>query len=184
MKMSTLKVNGLTYRTVEREVEKLFDRYGKINEVFIPKDRYSRRSRGFAFVRFVDKLDAETAKEDMQGRQFDGREIKIEWSKKDANGERRRSATRSRSRDRKRRRSRSPRRRSRSPKRRSRSPRRRSPSPRRSRSRDNRRREERRRSPDGKGDHSRSDRGRERRGSEETARRGNIGCKLSLTFFI
>ena len=51
--MSTLKVNGLTYRTVEREVEKLFEKYGKINEVFIPKDRYSRRSRGFAFVRFV-----------------------------------------------------------------------------------------------------------------------------------
>ena len=31
--MSTLKINGLTFRTVEREVEKLFEKYGKINEV-------------------------------------------------------------------------------------------------------------------------------------------------------
>ena len=76
--MSTLKVNGLTYRTVEREVEKLFEKYGKINEVFIPKDRYSRRSRGFAFVRFVDKLDAESAKSDVDRRLFDGRELRIE----------------------------------------------------------------------------------------------------------
>jgi len=98
--MSTLKVNGLTYRTVEREVEKLFEKYGKINEVFIPKDRYSRRSRGFAFVRFVDKLDAESAKSDVDRRIFDGRELRIEWSKKDATGERRRSGTRSRSRNR------------------------------------------------------------------------------------
>ena len=48
---STLKVNGLTYRTIERDVEKLFKKFGKINEVFIPKDRFSGKSRGFAFVR-------------------------------------------------------------------------------------------------------------------------------------
>ena len=59
--MSTLKVNGLTYRTIERDVERMFDRFGKINEVFIPKDKYSGKSRGFAFVRFFDKEDARDA---------------------------------------------------------------------------------------------------------------------------
>jgi len=48
---STLKVNGLTYRTIERDVERLFRKFGKINEVFIPKDKFSGKSRGFAFVR-------------------------------------------------------------------------------------------------------------------------------------
>lgn len=48
---STLKVNGLTYRTIERDVERLFKKFGKINEVFIPKDKFSGKSRGFAFVR-------------------------------------------------------------------------------------------------------------------------------------
>lgn len=114
--MSTLKVNGLTYRTVEREVEKLFDKYGKINEVFIPKDRFSRRSRGFAFVRFVHKEDARNALDDLDRRMFDGRELRIEWSKKDGGNERRAARSkdrerpeRSRSRDRRRRsRTRSP----------------------------------------------------------------------------
>ena len=48
---STLKVNGLTYRTIERDVERMFNKFGKINEVFIPKDRFSGKSKGFAFVR-------------------------------------------------------------------------------------------------------------------------------------
>merc|ERR1712130_183088 len=111
--MSTLKVNGLTYRTVEREVERLFDKYGKINEVFIPKDRFSRRSRGFAFVRFVHKDDARNALDDLDRRMFDGRELRIEWSKKDGGNERR--AARSKERERtERSRSRERRRRSRS----------------------------------------------------------------------
>eukprot|EP00092_Neocalanus_flemingeri_P038220 GFUD01041601.1.p1 GENE.GFUD01041601.1~~GFUD01041601.1.p1 ORF type:complete len:195 (-),score=45.40 GFUD01041601.1:247-831(-) len=115
--MSTLKVNGLTYRTVERDVERLFDKYGKINEVFIPKDRFSRKSRGFAFVRFVHKDDARNAYDDLDRRQFDGRELRIEWSRKDGGNERRAAARdrdespsprrRSRSRDRRRKRSQS-----------------------------------------------------------------------------
>ena len=48
---STLKVNGLTYRTIERDVERMFNKFGKIDEVFIPKDRFSGKSKGFAFVR-------------------------------------------------------------------------------------------------------------------------------------
>jgi len=96
--MSTLKVNGLTYRTVERDVEKLFDKYGKINEVFIPKDRFSRKSRGFAFVRFVHRDDALNAFEDLDRRMFDGRELTIEWSKKDGGNERRAARSRDRSR--------------------------------------------------------------------------------------
>ena len=46
-----MKVNGLTYRTIERDVERIFRKFGTINEVFIPKDRFSGKSRGFAFVR-------------------------------------------------------------------------------------------------------------------------------------
>jgi len=125
--MSTLKVNGLTYRTVERDVERLFDKYGKINEVFIPKDRFSRKSRGFAFVRFVNKEDARTAYDDLDRRMFDGRELKIEWSRKDGGNERRAARSRDKSM--------SPRRRSNSRDRRRKGSRSRSPPPpRRSRS--------------------------------------------------
>ena len=147
--MSTLKVNGLTYRTIERDVERMFDRFGKINEVFIPKDKYSGKSRGFAFVRFFDKEDARDAYDDQNGRVHDGRRITIEWSRKDDGYERRAAKRRSRSR--------SPRRRSRS----------RSRDRRRSRSR-SRRSRERRRSPELK---SREVSPRDTRGSSRERRR-------------
>lgn len=112
--MSSLKVNGLTYRTNEREVEELFERYGKIGEVFIPKDRFSRKSRGFAFVRFYEKRDADRALKAVDGKIFDGRKLTIERARNDGGGGGGGARMRSRSRDRRRSRSRSRRRRSRS----------------------------------------------------------------------
>ena len=51
-KMScTLKVNGITYRTIEKDVKRTFNKRCKIEEVFIPKDKVSGKSKGFAFVR-------------------------------------------------------------------------------------------------------------------------------------
>ena len=51
--MVSLKVDNLTYRTSADDIEYLFEKYGKIGDVFIPKDRVTRESRGFAFVRFL-----------------------------------------------------------------------------------------------------------------------------------
>ena len=50
--MVSLKVDNLTYRTSADDIEYLFEKYGKIGDVFIPKDKFTRESRGFAFVRF------------------------------------------------------------------------------------------------------------------------------------
>ena len=47
--MISLKVDNLTYRTTVDDLQKVFDRYGKIGDVYIP--RSARGSRGFAFVR-------------------------------------------------------------------------------------------------------------------------------------
>ena len=37
----------------------MFEKYGEVGDVFIPSDRETGRTRGFAFVRFYDKKDAE-----------------------------------------------------------------------------------------------------------------------------
>ena len=51
-KMScTLKVNGITYRTTEQDLERIFNTRCKIEEIHIPKDEVSGKSKGFAFVR-------------------------------------------------------------------------------------------------------------------------------------
>jgi len=57
--MVSLKVDNLSYRTTKTEVESIFDKYGKVGDVYIPRDRETKESRGFAFVRFLAKEDAE-----------------------------------------------------------------------------------------------------------------------------
>merc|ERR1711953_442609 len=100
------KVDNLTYRTTNRDLEFLFEKYGKIGDIYIPRDKYSKESRGFAFVRFLDRRDAEDAMDSLDGRKYDGREIRIQMAKyARPEPSRRRSRSRSRSRDRYRRRS-------------------------------------------------------------------------------
>ena len=39
----------------------MFEKFGDVGDVFIPTDRESGRPRGFAFVRFIHKRDAEVS---------------------------------------------------------------------------------------------------------------------------
>ena len=44
-------------------------------------DSYTRESRGFAFVRFYDKRDAEDAMDALDGTRMDGRELRVNEAK-------------------------------------------------------------------------------------------------------
>ena len=39
----------------------LFEKYGDVGDIYLPIERGSGRSRGFAFVRYYDKRDAEVS---------------------------------------------------------------------------------------------------------------------------
>lgn len=47
------KVDNLTYRTTPEDLRRVFERCGEVGDIYIPRDRFSRESRGFAFVRYV-----------------------------------------------------------------------------------------------------------------------------------
>ncbi|XP_034448550.1 serine/arginine-rich splicing factor 2b isoform X4 [Hippoglossus hippoglossus] len=64
--MTSLKVDNLTYRTSPETLRRVFEKYGRVGDVYIPRDRYTKESRGFAFVRFHDKRDAEDAMDAME----------------------------------------------------------------------------------------------------------------------
>ena len=51
--MTTLKVDNLTYRTTCEDLRRVFEKYGDVGDVNIPKDGVSRISRGFAIIRSV-----------------------------------------------------------------------------------------------------------------------------------
>lgn len=121
-RMVSLKVDGLSHRTSIDDLESLFEKYGKVGDVYVPKDYRTKENRGFGFVRYFNKRDAEDAIDSLDGRKFDGRELSVQYARYDrperdygrggGGGGRRRS--RSRSGGRRRSRSRSRRSRSRS----------------------------------------------------------------------
>ena len=51
--MISLKVDNLTYRTTPDDLRRVFERCGEVGDIYIPRDRFTRESRGFAFVRCV-----------------------------------------------------------------------------------------------------------------------------------
>ncbi|KAK3084109.1 hypothetical protein FSP39_008309 [Pinctada imbricata] len=79
--MISLKVDNLSYRTNPDDLRRAFEKYGDVGDVYIPRDRFTRESRGFAFVRFYDKRDAEDAMDSMDGTVFDGRELRVQTAR-------------------------------------------------------------------------------------------------------
>ncbi|OWZ09249.1 Mannitol dehydrogenase [Phytophthora megakarya] len=79
--MFTLKVDNVPFQIGSDELRELFSKFGEIGDVYIPRARGSNESRGFAFVRFVEKRDAEDAIEGMEGQEFQGRDLRVQFAK-------------------------------------------------------------------------------------------------------
>jgi len=58
-RMTSLRVDNLPYKANSEDLQPLFDKYGDVGDIYLPTERDSGRSRGFAFVRYFDKRDAE-----------------------------------------------------------------------------------------------------------------------------
>lgn len=79
-KSKCIGVFGLSLYTTERSLEEKFGRYGLIEKCEMVVDAYSGRSRGFAFVYFKFIDDACTAREELNGKELDGRKIRVDFS--------------------------------------------------------------------------------------------------------
>ncbi|KAJ8479387.1 hypothetical protein OPV22_023114 [Ensete ventricosum] len=84
----SLLVLNITFRTTADDLFPLFDKYGEVVDVFIPRDRRTGDSRGFAFVRYKYADEAQKAVEKLDGRNVDGREIRVQFAKYGPNAER------------------------------------------------------------------------------------------------
>ncbi|KAL6527258.1 hypothetical protein OROGR_016348 [Orobanche gracilis] len=83
----SLLVLNITFRTTADDLFPLFDKYGKVVDVFIPRDRRTGDSRGFAFVRYKYQDEAQKAVDKLDGRLVDGREIMVQFAKYGPNAE-------------------------------------------------------------------------------------------------
>lgn len=73
-----LYVGNLNFDANEEQVRELFSSFGDVEEVKIVMDRYSGRSRGFAFVRMDSADSASKAKEALNGQPFQGKTLVID----------------------------------------------------------------------------------------------------------
>ncbi|KAJ4457661.1 hypothetical protein PAPYR_6800 [Paratrimastix pyriformis] len=79
----TLYVAGFTSRTSSSEIERKFDRFGHVDDVFIVRDPRTHESRGFCFVTMKDRESAAEAARELHRRaEIDGRYLEVEVSKR------------------------------------------------------------------------------------------------------
>lgn len=76
-----LYVGNLNFDATEDQVRELFGAFGEVQEVKIVMDRFSGRSRGFAFVRMASAEDAGKAKDSLSGQPFQGKALVIDWAR-------------------------------------------------------------------------------------------------------
>jgi cold-inducible RNA-binding protein len=72
-----LFVGNLPYNTTEAELREHFSAVGPLTYVHLPTDRESGRPRGFAFVEFGDRSQAEEAVRRFNNQLFKGRPIAV-----------------------------------------------------------------------------------------------------------
>ncbi len=70
-------VGNLPFEAKEDDLKKVFEAYGEVESVNIIKDRFSGKSRGFAFVEMPAEDEAKAAIEAIDGSYLNGREIKV-----------------------------------------------------------------------------------------------------------
>jgi RNA recognition motif-containing protein len=76
-----LYVGNLSFDTTEDTLRTAFAEFGEIESVNLITDRYTGRSRGFAFVEMVTEEGAQAAIGALNGKTVDGREIKVDHAK-------------------------------------------------------------------------------------------------------
>jgi hypothetical protein len=71
-----LYVGNLSFDTAEPEIRRMFEEYGPVTDCFMPTDRDSGKVRGFCFVTMAS-ADAEKACNGLNGRDVDGRALRV-----------------------------------------------------------------------------------------------------------
>ena len=76
-----LYVGNLPYSATEQSLREAFAASGTVDSVSLITDRDTGQSKGFAFVEMASDSEAQAATQAMNGKMFDGRQIKVNEAK-------------------------------------------------------------------------------------------------------
>src|ERR1043165_9717185 len=72
-----LYVGNLSFNTTENELQELFSQAGAVQEVTLMQDKFTGKSRGFAFVTMGSEEDAQNAISKINGQTVEGRTLTV-----------------------------------------------------------------------------------------------------------
>ncbi len=78
-----LYVGNLSFNTSVEELTELFGSVGTVTSAHVIEDRETGRSRGFGFVEMSTKEEGGLAIEQLNGKEIDGRGLKVNEAKPD-----------------------------------------------------------------------------------------------------
>ncbi|MFH1349720.1 MAG: RNA-binding protein [Pseudomonadota bacterium] len=70
-------VGNLSYEVTEEDLKKAFEVFGNVESAKVIKDNFSGRSKGFGFVEMTAEGEAQSAINELNGKDLKGRPLKV-----------------------------------------------------------------------------------------------------------
>lgn len=77
MSQTRLFVGNLSYQTMDQDLQDFFSAAGSVSSVNVMMDKFTGKSRGFAFVEFASSDEANKAVEMFHGKELQGRPLTV-----------------------------------------------------------------------------------------------------------
>jgi len=74
-------VGNLPFKTDANGLKDLFSKYGELEDFTVITDKYTRRSKGFGFVTFVNDANADKAIAELNESELEGRKLTVNEAK-------------------------------------------------------------------------------------------------------
>ena len=81
-------VGGIARETSEDDLRAAFEAFGKVDKVAVLKDKFTGEPRGFGFVEMPAKAEAEAAIAGMNGKELQGKALRVNEAKPKEEGRR------------------------------------------------------------------------------------------------
>lgn len=78
--LPTLRVTNLSEDADDDDLRELFSRFGRVVRVYVGRDRETGICKGYAFVSFESREDADRARQRVDGKGYDNLILSVGWS--------------------------------------------------------------------------------------------------------
>lgn len=78
---ASLRITNLSEDAREGDLQELFGQFGRLQRVFLAKDMNTHMSKGFAFVTYYAREDAQKAIDKLHGHGYDNLILQVQWAK-------------------------------------------------------------------------------------------------------